>query len=93
MSRSNFSAFMPQKFLLLLITAAMLTGVVACKPKLTRAQLNAQAAQAFRTKQKIEAIKTYTALVTKYPDSEFAPKAQERLSGLGPMPATPSPKK
>lgn len=85
---------MLQKAALLLLAAALLTGATACKKKKTTAEMQAEKVKAFRDKQKIEAIKSYTALVTKYPDSEFAPKAQERLNVLGPLPAaTPAPKK
>lgn len=78
---------------LLLIAALSLAGFTACKKKETAADRQAKAAQAFRDKQKVAAIKSYTALVTDYPDSEYAPKAQERLTVLGPMPtATPAKK-
>lgn len=77
-----------------LLAAAVFLGCAACKKKQSGAEKQAAAVEAFRKKQKIEAIKSYTALVTKYPDSEFAEKAQERLTVLGPMPAaTPPPKK
>jgi hypothetical protein len=85
---------MSQKFFLLLISAAVLAGAVACTKKETAAERQAKVVQTFRNKQKIEAIKSYTALVEKYPDSEFAPKAKERLGVLGPLPAaTPAKKK
>lgn len=78
----------------LLLAAALSFGTTGCKKKKTSAELQAEKVDAFRQKQKVEAIKSYTALVTKYPDSEFAPKAQERLNALGPLPAgTPAPKK
>jgi outer membrane protein assembly factor BamD (BamD/ComL family) len=90
----QFSPTMFQKLCLLLISAAFLTGVTACKKKETAAERQARVVQTFRNKQKIEAIKAYTALVEKYPDSEFAPKAKERLGVLGPLPAaTPAAKK
>ena len=47
----------------------------------------------FRVKQKQVAIKAYKDLVDKYPDSEFAPKAKEKLQKLGPPTATPAAKK
>jgi outer membrane protein assembly factor BamD (BamD/ComL family) len=79
---------------LLLITIVSLAGFTACKKKETAADRQAKAAQAFRDRQKIGAIKAYTALVTDYPESEYVPKAQERLTVLGPLPAaTPAPKK
>lgn len=75
------------------LSTALLAGLSGCgKKKQTAAQVQAAKVEAFKTRQKIEAIKTYTALVEKYPDSEFAPKAKERLGALGPMP-TATPKK
>ncbi len=86
--------FMLQKLFILLFSAAFLAGGAACTPKETAAQRRAKIVKTFREKQKIEAIKAYSALVTKYPDSEFASKAQERLGVLGPLPAaTPVKKK
>lgn len=85
---------MRQKITLLLLAAALLAGGAACKKKQTAAEKQAAVVDAFRKKQKTEAIKSYTALVEKYPDSEFAAKAKERLSVLGPLPAaTPAAKK
>lgn len=85
---------MSRNLILLLAAAALVAGTTACEKKPDPKQIQAEKVQAFRNKQKIEAIKSYTALVTKYPDSEYAPKAQERLNVLGPLPAaTPAPKK
>ncbi len=85
---------MPQKFVLLLLAAAVLAGGAACKKTQTAAEKEAAKVEAFRQKQKAEAIKSYNAILEKYPDSEFAAKAKERLAALGPMPAaTPAPKK
>jgi outer membrane protein assembly factor BamD (BamD/ComL family) len=77
------------------VIAAVLVaaGTTACEKKKTAAELAAEKQKAFREKQKIEAIKAYTALTTKFPESEFAPKAQERLSVLGPLPAATPAKK
>ena len=72
---------------LVLLAAVLTAGTTGCKKKKTSAEMQAEKVAAFRQKQKVEAIKSYTALVTKYPDSEFAPKAQERLNVLGPLPA------
>jgi outer membrane protein assembly factor BamD (BamD/ComL family) len=85
---------MRQNIVLLLLAAALLAGGTACKKKQSTAEKQAAVVNAFRQKQKIEAIKSYTALVEKYPDSEFAAKAKERLAVLGPLPAaTPAAKK
>jgi hypothetical protein len=77
------------KKLPLLLALASLLGATACEHKKTAAEKQAERVQAFRVHQKGEAIKAYTELVNKFPDSEFASKAQERLKALGPMPATP----
>ncbi len=94
MPASIFSPSMPRLFLPLLVAVAILGGMTACKPKPTAAQLQAEKVKQFRERQRVEAIKAYKALVDKYPDSEFAPKAKERLGSLGPLPAaTAAPKK
>ena len=77
-----------------LVAVALLSGATACKPKPTAAQLQAKRVKDFREKQRIEAIKAYKTLVDKYPDSEYAPKAKERMGTLGPLPAaTPAVKR
>ena len=78
---------------LLLLAAALCLGGVACKKKETQAELMAKKKKEFREKQKQVAIKAYKDLTEKYPDSEFVPKAKERLAQLGPLTATPAPKK
>ena len=83
---------MLNRILLLLVAAALCTGGAACKKKKSQAELQAERVTAFREKQRNTAIQKYQELVTKYPDSEFAPKAAERLQQLGP-PSTPPPKK
>jgi hypothetical protein len=75
------------------LAAVFALGGVACSKKKTSAEMQADKVNAFRERQRGEAIKAYTALTTKYPDSEYAAKAQERLTALGPPPATPAPKK
>jgi len=72
---------------LVLLAAVLTAGATGCKKKKTAAELQEEKVNAFRARQKNEAIKAYTALVTKYPDSEYAPKAKERLNVLGPLPA------
>ena len=69
---------------LLILAAAFCLGGVACEKKKTKAEILADKKKEFRARQKKQAIKAYHDLVTKYPDSEFAPKAQERLDQLGP---------
>ena len=76
------------------LSLALIAGLPACKKKQTAAEAQLAKKKAFQERQRVEAIKTYTALTQKYPDSEFAPQAQERLKTLGPMPtATPAKKK
>ena len=77
---------------LLLFAAALCLGGAACDQKKTQAELMAEKKKEFRVKQKQVAIKAYKDLVDKYPDSEFAPKAKEKLKQLGPPAATPAKK-
>jgi hypothetical protein len=79
--------------LLLLLVLASLAGFAGCEKKKTAAEIQAGKVAAFRKHQKIEAIKAYTELVNKFPDSEHVAEARERLKALGPMPATPIPAK
>jgi outer membrane protein assembly factor BamD (BamD/ComL family) len=81
---------LPRKLLLLLLASTFILGNTACEHKKTAAEIQAAKVTAFRKKQKAQAIKTYTDLVTKFPDSEYAGKAHERLKALGPAPATPA---
>ena len=84
---------MLKRSVLLLLAAALCLGGAACKKKMTQAELQAEKRKEFRVKQKQVAIKAYKDLVDKYPESEFAPKAKEKLQQLGPLTATPAPKK
>jgi Outer membrane lipoprotein len=59
----------------------------ACQKKPATENL-AERAKVFRERQRKEAIKAYTNLVEKYPDSPYTDKAKERLQQLGPA-ATP----
>ena len=78
-----------RKVLFLGLAALLLCGATACKKKPTAAQ-NALARQkAFQERQRGLAIKAYSEIVTKFPDSDYAKPAQERLSVLGPPPAAP----
>ena len=78
---------------LLLLAAILCIGGAGCKEKQTQAELQAQKKVEFRAKQKQVAIKAYKDLVDKYPESEFVPKAKEKLQRLGPPTATPAPPK
>ena len=78
-------------FYLLALTCVL--SFTACTKKKTAAELQKDKVDAFRKKQKVEAIKAYTELVNKYPTSEHVAEAKEKLRVLGPMPATPTPAK
>jgi TolA-binding protein len=72
---------MLNKTSLLILTAVLMTGAAACKkapPPPKPGELTTEQRAALRKK----AIDTYEKIVTKYPDSEYAPKAQERLNAL-----------
>lgn len=71
---------------LVLIAAFGILGV-SCKKSKPDTALAQQ--EKFQAQQKALAIKAYQDLVKKYPDSEYAEKAQERLRALGPA-ATPA---
>ena len=75
---------MLKRLALLILAAALCAGGSACKGQATQAEIKAQKQRDFRARQKKLAIKAYQDLVTKYPDTEFAPKAQERIEKLGP---------
>jgi outer membrane protein assembly factor BamD (BamD/ComL family) len=81
------------KLLPVLIAVACILGATGCEKKKTAAELQKEKVDAFRKHQKIEAIKAYTDLVNKYPESEHIAEAKAKLQALGPMPATPTPVK
>ncbi|MEI9897754.1 MAG: hypothetical protein WDN28_28835 [Chthoniobacter sp.] len=81
------------KKLPLFLALAGLLSITACAKKKTAAEVQKEKVDAFRKHQKIEAIKAYTDLVNKFPDSEHVAEAKERLKVLGPLPATPTPAK
>ncbi|MEQ1859364.1 MAG: outer membrane protein assembly factor BamD [Chthoniobacteraceae bacterium] len=78
---------MVQRLALLLAAGFIALGAVSCKksPKDAIAEKQAK----FRADQKARALKQYQDLVKKYPESEFAEKAKERIRAL----ATPAPAK
>lgn len=83
---------MLKRSVVLLLCGLLCLAGTACKGKKTQAELQAEKVKEFRVRQKQMAAKAYKDLAEKYPDSEFAAEAQQRLQGLGPI-ATPAPKK
>lgn len=79
---------MPPRLVPLLLAAALCIGGSACKGNVTTAEKKAEEIRKFRERQKNLARKCYQSITTKYPDSEFATQAGERLQQLGP-PTTP----
>ena len=74
---------MLRKLPLLLLALALPLAHLACEKKPATENL-AEKAKVFRERQRKEAIKAYSALVEKYPDSPYTDKARERLQQLGP---------
>jgi hypothetical protein len=80
---------MLKRTLLLLLAIFIASGLPACKPN--KANQAAAAKAKLLADKKQRAIKNYEELLKKYPNSEYATKAQERLRILGPS-ATPKKK-
>ncbi len=74
---------MLNKILPVFLAVAMAFGAAACSGKKTAAQQQAEKEKAWRAKQRTRAIEYYNELAEKFPDSEYAPKAKERLISLG----------
>jgi hypothetical protein len=72
----------------LLLTIAFLAGGTACKGKKTAAEMKAEQDKAWRETQKRKAQEYYAELVEKFPDTDYATQAKERLGVIG----TPPPK-
>ena len=68
---------------MVIFSAVCLSGF-GCKGKATSAEIKAEKTKIFRARQKNLAIKCYQDLKTKYPESEFAAQAEQRLQELGP---------
>lgn len=69
-----------------LLAGFMALGAVSCK-KSSKDDAAAKI-DTFRKQQRARAVKSYQELVKKYPDSEYAEKAKERIRALAP-PSTP----
>jgi hypothetical protein len=74
---------MLRKLSLIVLTVALPFAGLACKKKPVTENL-AERTKVFRERQRKEAVKAYSALVEKYPDSPYTDKAKERLQQLGP---------
>jgi hypothetical protein len=77
---------MVKRTLLLFLAVSIAGAFPACKPN--KAKTAAAAKAKLLADKRQRAIKNYEELVKKYPESEFATKAKERLRELGPS-ATP----
>ena len=77
---------MLNKTLPILLAVAMAFGAAACSGKKTAAQDQAEKEKAWRAKQRTRAIEYYKELAEKFPDSEYAPQAKERLVSMGGQP-------
>lgn len=77
---------MLNKTLPILLAAAFAFGAAACSGKKTAAEMQAEKEKAWREEQRAKAIKYYSELTEKFPDSQYAPKAKERLNSLGAQP-------
>lgn len=75
-----------QRFASVILAGVVILSATSCKkaPK----DLTAEREAKFRAEQKARALKSYQDLVKKYPDSEYAAKAKERIRALTP-PTTP----
>lgn len=72
---------MMRKFLTILLAGAIACSGAACSGKKKKKVGSNEKKKAAA---RVDAVKQYQTLVAKYPDSEFAPKAKERLNALTP---------
>ncbi len=73
-------------FLPVALCVALCLGIAACKGKPTAAQLNAEQEKVWREQRRQRAVKSFTDLAEKYPDSPHTAQAKESLQRLGPLP-------
>lgn len=78
---------MLNKILPILLAVVFAFGAAACKGKKTAAEVQAEKEKTWRTEQRTKAIKYYSEITEKFPDSQYAPKAKERLNAMGAQPA------
>lgn len=77
---------MLNKTLPLLLAVVMAFGAAACSGEKTAAQQQAEKEKAWRAKQRTRAVDYYKELAEKFPDSQYASQAKERLNSLGVQP-------
>lgn len=77
---------MVQRIVSFIVAGVVVLGAVSCKK--SQKDLAAEKQAKFRAEQKARALKNYQDLVKKYPESEYAEKAKERIRALTP-PSTP----
>jgi hypothetical protein len=81
---------MLKRFAALLLAVAVCVLPAACKKSI--AENVAEKRQQFQAQQRKRAIDNYQQIVKKYPETEFAAKAQERLRALNAPEQTPAKK-
>ena len=81
---------MLKKTLTLLLAVAVLAGGAACKGKKTAAEQKAEQDKVWREQQKRKAQEYYAELVEKFPDTQYAAQAKERLDVIGTPPPKPA---
>lgn len=77
---------MVQRIVLFIVAGLIALGAASCKK--SQKDVAAEKQAKFRSEQKAKAIARYQELVKKYPESEYAEKAKERIRALTP-PSTP----
>lgn len=71
---------MLQRFAVAVVLATVCSLSAACKK--SEAQSMVERKQQFQAQQRKKAVENYQQILKKYPDSEFAAKAQERLRAM-----------
>ncbi|MHA3771384.1 hypothetical protein ACXR0O_07595 [Verrucomicrobiota bacterium sgz303538] len=79
---------MLNKTLPILLAVAIAFGAAACSGKKTAAQEQAEKEKVWRAKQRTRAVEYYSEIVEKFPDSQYANQAKERLNAMGAQPVT-----
>ena len=79
---------MLNKTLPILLAVAFAFGAAACSGKKTAAEAQAEKEKTWRAEQRTKAIKYYSEITEKFPDSQYAPKAKERLNSMGAQPVS-----